>query len=120
LQWPSHQGLQTCVADLNRLYRNQPALHEVDFDHTGFEWIDCHDFTNSTLVYLRRAKNPEDFLLVACNFTPVPRVAYRCGVPRGGWYQEIFNSDSSYYGGSNMGNGPGLTAAAVPSHHHPF
>jgi len=120
LQWPSHQGVQKCVADLNRLYRNQPALHEVDFDYPGFEWIDCHNFDESVLIYMRRAKNPDDMLLVACNFTPVPRPQYRVGVPRGGWYQEIFNSDSSYYGGSNMGNGPGLIATNQPSHLRPF
>ena len=120
LQWPSHQGVQKCVADLNRLYRNQPALHEVDFDYHGFEWIDCHNFDESVLIYMRRAKNPEDMLLVACNFTPVPRPQYRVGVPRGGWYQEIFNSDSSYYGGSNMGNGPGQMASDRPSHLRPF
>ena len=73
LQWSSHQGLQKCVADLNRLYRREPALHQVDFDPPGFEWIDCHNFNDSVLIYMRRAKNPDDFLVVACNFTPVPR-----------------------------------------------
>ncbi len=120
LQWPSHQGLQKCVADLNRVYRGQPALHQVDFDPAGFEWIDCHNFNDSVLIYLRRAKDPNDFLVVACNFTPVPRHGYRFGVPRGGWYQEIFNSDSQFYGGSNLGNGPGVTASGQGSHYYPF
>ena len=74
LQWDSHQGLQKCVADLNHLYRREKALHEVDFDCHGFEWIDCHNHDDSTLSYIRRAKDPRDFLVVACNFTPVPRV----------------------------------------------
>ena len=108
LQWESHQGLQKCVADLNRLYRREPALHEVDFDGHGFEWIDCHNYDDSTLAYVRRAKDPSDFLVVACNFTPVPRTTHRLGVPELCWYEEIFNSDSTYYGGSNVGNGPGM------------
>ena len=116
LQWSSHQGLQKCMADLNRIYRREPALHQVDFDPAGFEWVDCHNFNDSVLIYMRRAKNPSDFLVVACNFTPVPRPAYRFGVPQGGWYEEIFNSDSTYYGGSNMGNGPGVRATEQPSH----
>ena len=116
LQWSSHQGLQKCMADLNRLYRREPAMHQVDFDPAGFEWVDCHNFNDSVLIYMRRAKDPNDFLVVACNFTPVPRTAYRFGVPQGGWYEEIFNSDSTYYGGSNMGNGPGVRATDEPSH----
>ena len=116
LQWSSHQGLQKCMADLNRLYRREPALHQVDFDPAGFEWIDCHNFNDSVLIYMRRAKDPNDFVVVACNFTPVPRMAYRFGVPQGGWYEEIFNSDSTYYGGSNLGNGPGVRASDQPSH----
>jgi 1,4-alpha-glucan branching enzyme len=120
LQWESHQGLQRLVSDLNRLYRGQPALYEVDFDYPGFEWIDCHDYENSTLSYIRRAKNPEDFLVVSCNFTPVPRHQFRVGVPRGGWYREIFNSDSEFYAGSNVGNFPGVMAEEVPWHGRPY
>jgi 1,4-alpha-glucan branching enzyme len=119
LQWSSHQGLQKCVADLNRFVRDEKALHEVDFDYRGFEWIDCHNHDDSTLVYVRRAKDPRDFLVVFCNFTPVPRQHYRVGVPEGGWYEEVFNSDSTYYGGSNMGNGPGIMAEPIPSHGRP-
>ncbi len=120
LQWSSHQGLQKCVADLNAIYRREPALHEVDFDYTGFEWIDTHNYGDSVLCYLRRAKNPADFVLVACNFTPVPRPNYRFGVPERLWYQEIFNSDSSFYDGSNVGNGAGMMASDIPSHGRPF
>ncbi len=89
LQWESHQGLQKCVADLNHLYRREPALHEVDFDPAGFEWIDCHNYNDSVLCYLRKAKNPTDYVLVACNFTPVPRTGYRFGVPERVWYRRF-------------------------------
>jgi 1,4-alpha-glucan branching enzyme len=119
MQWESHQGLAKCVADLNRFYRSQPALHQLDFDWRGFEWIDCHDFQDSTLSFIRRGEDREDFLVVACNFTPVPRFQYRLGVPRAGWYREVFNSDSMYYGGSNLGNGPGVQAEDVSSHGRP-
>ena len=119
LQWPSHQGLKKCVADLNRLLRQEKALHEVDFDYHGFEWIDCHNHDESVLAYIRRAKNPSDFLVVLCNFTPVPGLSHRIGVPELCWYEEVFNSDSTFYGGSNMGNGPGLMAENIPSHGRP-
>lgn len=118
-EWESHQGMQRLVADLNHLYRREPALHQVDFEHTGFEWIDCNDYENSTLSYLRRGKNPEDYVVVSCNFTPVPRPNFRIGVPRAGWYHEIFNSDSMYYAGSNLGNFPGMMAEEIPWHGRP-
>ncbi|MBN2218506.1 MAG: 1,4-alpha-glucan branching protein GlgB [Pirellulales bacterium] len=118
MQWESHQGLRKCVADLNHLYRREPALYELDFDWAGFEWIDCHDHENSVLSYVRRAKNPDDFVVVACNFTPVPRQGYRLGVPRAGWYDEIFNSDSTFYAGSNLGNG-GIAADDFSTHGRP-
>jgi 1,4-alpha-glucan branching enzyme len=120
LQWESHQGLKRCVTDLNRLLRREKALHEVDFDYRGFEWIDCHNHDDSTLSYIRRAKDPAQFLVVACNFTPVPRKSYRLGVPECCWYEEIFNSDSQYYAGSNMGNFPGAQAEPVPAHGRPY
>jgi 1,4-alpha-glucan branching enzyme len=120
LQWASHQGLQKYVADLNQLYRREPALHEVDFEYQGFEWIDCHNYEQSTLAFVRRAKNPQDFIIVACNFTPVPRTMHRLGVPELCWYDEVSNSDSAYYGGSNVGNGPGRMAEALPWDGRPF
>jgi 1,4-alpha-glucan branching enzyme len=116
LQWETHKGLQACVADLNRLCRENPALYEQDFKPEGFEWIDCNDYDSSTLTYLRRGKDPEDFLVICCNFTPIVRDGYRLGVPKTGWYKEIFNSDSTYYAGSNVGNGPGVKAQNAPSH----
>jgi 1,4-alpha-glucan branching enzyme len=120
LQWESHQGLQKCVRDLNHLLLKEKALHEIDFDYHGFEWIDCHNYDDSLLSYIRRAKDPDDFLVVAHNFTPVPREGYRLGVPEDCWYEEIFNSDSQYYSGSNMGNHPGIHAEPVESHGRPF
>jgi len=116
LQFDTHQGLKKLVADLNQIYRREPALHEVDFDGAGFEWIDCENGNDSVLAYARRAKNPEDFVVVCCNFTPTVRYDHRIGVPRGGSYQEIFNSDSQYYGGTNVGNMPTMVTEQVASH----
>jgi 1,4-alpha-glucan branching enzyme len=99
-----HKGTQQCFRDLGRLYRNLPALHDQDFEQSGFDWIDCHDAEQSVLVYLRRARNG-DTAIIALNFTPVPRHGYRIGVPEASRYSEVFNSDSVYYGGSNVGNG---------------
>ena len=107
----AHQGVQTCTRDLNHHYRNTPALHDLDFTHEGFQWIDCHDADQSTLSYVRRARDGS-FVVVALNFTPVPRENYRIGVPREGIYRELFNSDSSFYGGGNLGNGSGIEAKA--------
>jgi len=118
LQWDTHQGLQKCMVDLNRLYKNEPALHELDFDGLGFEWIDCHNWESSTFVYLRKARDPKDHLVVAANFTPVPR-RYRIGVPEAVWYDEIFCSDAPIYGGSGVSNAPGLQADDQGSHFRP-
>jgi 1,4-alpha-glucan branching enzyme len=120
LQWESHKGLQACVADLNRIYRSQAALYEVDFSPEGFEWLDCNDYENSTISYLRRARDPEDFLIIGCNFTPVVRSNYRIGVPVRARYEEIFNSDSTYYAGSDVGNGTGVEATERPMHGRPY
>ncbi len=110
LQYPLHQGMQRLVRDLNRLYREQPALHHFEFDWQGFDWIDCHDARQSVLSYLRRGRDGE-MLAVVLNLTPIPRHDYRIGVPAGGEWREILNSDSAYYGGSNVGNGPGPMVA---------
>jgi len=102
-----HAGVKAALRDLNHLYRDLPALHELDFDSAGFQWVDCHDADQSVLVFLRRDKTGRT-ALVALNFTPIPRHGYRIGCPEPGFWREIFNSDSSYYGGSNLGNGAGL------------
>jgi 1,4-alpha-glucan branching enzyme len=99
--------------------KGQSDLHQIDFDYRGFEWIDCHNHDDSRLSYIRRAKDPSDFLVIACNFTPVPRLGYHLGVPEQCWYEEIFNSDSSFYAGSNLGNGPGVQAENWSSHGRP-
>jgi 1,4-alpha-glucan branching enzyme len=119
LEWSTHQGVQKCVGDLNRMLRREKALHEVDFDYRGFEWIDCHNHEDSTLSYLRRGKDPNDYLVVCHNFTPVVRQNHRLGVPEATWFQEVFNGDSSYYGGSNVGNYPGVHAEPSESHGRP-
>jgi 1,4-alpha-glucan branching enzyme len=119
LQWDSHQGLQNYMAHLNHLYRSESSLHELDFEPTGFEWVDCHNHEQSILSFLRRGKNPDDYLLFCANFTPVPRHGYKLGVPEACWYEEISNSDSAYFGGGNVGNDGGVQALAVPSHGRP-
>ncbi len=119
LQWDTHRGVQKCVADLNQLLQREKALHQLDFDGQGFSWIDCHNFEESTLSYVRRSRDPDDFLVVCCNFTPVPRMNHRLGVPKLAWYNEIFNSDSTYYGGTNLGNFPGVQAVEEPRHNLP-
>ena len=119
LQWESHHGLKKFVGDMNRLYRREPALHELDFEGGGFEWIDCHNADDSVLSYIRKAKDPNDYLVVVCNFTPAPRHNHRLGVPERCWFEEIANSDSMYYSGSNLGNGPGVMAEDAPSHGRP-
>jgi len=107
-----HRGLQLLVRDLNRLIHEIPALHEVDFDSHGFQWIDCNDASQSTLSYIRRDKNGGS-VVVILNLTPVPRPGYRLGVPEGGFYKEVLNTDSETYGGSNMGNSGGVFAEEI-------
>jgi 1,4-alpha-glucan branching enzyme len=120
LDYPLHAGVQKWVSDLNAVYAREPALHELDCNPAGFEWIDCTDADSSVFSWLRKAKSSEDLFLVACNFTPVPRSNYRIGAPRGGYWQEILNSDAGLYGGSNLGNGGGLEVIASPAHNRPY
>ena len=112
LEYAPHLGLQKLVGDLNRQYRAHPALYRHDFEHSGFEWIDCNDTDQSVLSYLSRDQNQT--LIIILNFTPVPRYHYRVGVPQAGQYQELINSDSSYYAGSNIGNLGTLDTQDVP------
>ncbi|WP_374563522.1 1,4-alpha-glucan branching protein GlgB [Nitrosomonas sp.] len=113
LQQPLHAGVQAVVRDLNRCYKTIPALHQLEFTADGFQWIDCQDVEQSVISYLRRAKDGS-FAVVVLNFTPVPRTGYRIGVPASGAYQEIFNSDSAYYGGSNLGNLGKIASVPMP------
>ena len=116
LAHPHHQGVQRWVRDLNRLYRNEPALHEIDFSQDGFEWVDFRDAESSVISFVRKGKSTRDIFLVVANFTPVPRLDYRVGVARGGFWSEALNSDAKTYGGSGHGNFGGLEAAPIPSH----
>jgi 1,4-alpha-glucan branching enzyme len=114
MQWRDHQGIFKLICDLNAMYRANPALHQVDFEWQGFEWLELHDWENSVLAFLRRARDPSDSVVVVANFTPVPRHEYRIGVPSGGYYREILNTDSATYGGSNVGNEGGVWARPEP------
>jgi 1,4-alpha-glucan branching enzyme len=116
LQEPLHRGLQRWVRDLNTFYRGEPALHVLDCEPAGFEWIDCNDWEQSVLCFLRKDRSGDDLLLVAVNLTPVPRHHYHVGVPRGGRWEEILNSDAPLYGGSGQGNLGGLTAEPSAAH----
>jgi len=111
-----HNGLRRFVGDLNRTYRREPALYEVDFQPEGFRWIHADDAHNSVYAFIRFANDPSDFVVVAGNFTPVPRETYRIGVPRPGYYAEILNSDAEPYGGANLGNGGGMYTEPVSQH----
>jgi len=112
---PMHRGVQAVVRDLNQAYRSLPALHQLDCEGQGFEWLELHDSEQSVLGFLRRAADGS-IVVVVCNFTPVPRLGYRLGVPLPGYYGERVNTDGEIYGGSNMGNGGGVTADDVSSH----
>jgi 1,4-alpha-glucan branching enzyme len=120
LQYAPHSGLQRLVQDLNGLYRSEAALHETDCDPAGFEWIDAGDSEASVLTFVRRGNSRERVLAVACNFTPVPRHDYRMGVPSGGLWRELLNSDSLHYGGSGQGNYGGVEAKSSPFHGRPY
>jgi 1,4-alpha-glucan branching enzyme len=116
LEYPLHSGLQRWMRDLNTAYRAEPAFHERDCESSGFEWIDCHDSDQGVISFLREGKIANDYLLIICNFTPVPRERYHVGAPWGGWWREILNSDATLYGGSGLGNAGGAEAAAIPWH----
>jgi 1,4-alpha-glucan branching enzyme len=115
LQYPYHAGAQRWVEDLNRLYRSEPALHELDFDAAGFQWIDSHDSEASVISFLRKARDGSPLLVVA-NFTPLPRERYLVGVPRAGHWRECMNSDATLYGGSGVGNQGGVDSVPVSVH----
>ncbi|MFN8530465.1 MAG: 1,4-alpha-glucan branching protein GlgB [Anaerolineae bacterium] len=116
LGYDTHQGLQRWMRDLNHVYQGQPALFQHDFDPSGFRWINADDADNSIFAYIRYADDPSDFVVVVANFTPVVRSGYRIGVPEAGRYVELLNSDSSHYGGGNVGNSGGVQTEASPAH----
>ena len=114
IEW--HASVQRLVGDLNLLYRNTAALHELDCEPAGFEWIDCDDRASSTLSFLRRGKNGDNFAAIVCNFTPVPRTGYRLGLPADAPYLEVLNTDARKYAGGGMGNAGRVLAESVPAH----
>ena len=119
-QYPLHSGVQNWVAQLNRLYCEERALYELENDPAGFEWVDCNDTGASIVSLLRKAKRPEDTILIVCNFTPVPRETYRIGVPSGGYWRELLNSDAKEYAGSGVGNAGGMMAEEIAVHGRPY
>ncbi|MDD5647710.1 MAG: 1,4-alpha-glucan branching protein GlgB [Dehalococcoidia bacterium] len=120
LRYTPHSGLQKLVQDINRLYGSEPALYELDFDAGGFEWVDCNDSMHSVVSYLRRGTSTEDIFLIALNYTPLPHYAYRVGVPRGGNWKEVLNSDAAEYGGSGQGNLGAAEAESKSFHGRPY
>ncbi len=119
LQHAAHAGIANWVQDLNRAYCSEPALHELDCEAAGFEWIDCHDTEQSVFAFLRKGSSTSSIVLAVFNYTPVPRQNYRVGVPRGGTWRELLNSDATHYGGSGQGNLGGVEALPVSAHGRP-
>lgn len=120
LQYPVHSGLMAWVEQLNRLYSREPAMHWFDNDPKGFEWVDCNDVPASVVSLLRKTESPDDSILVVCNFTPVPRLNYKVGVPAAGYWKELLNSDGKEYFGSGMGNAGGVMAQSRATHGRPY
>jgi 1,4-alpha-glucan branching enzyme len=121
LQWhyadsDGHGGLRRLVADLNRHYREQPALWEADTEPAGFQWVDLQNADENIIAFLRIASSGGRRILCVCNFAPILRKAYRVGAPIPGWYRELLNTDSEFYGGGNLGNGGGVNSDPVATH----
>ncbi len=119
LQFDYHRKLQRLVRELNSLYSAEKALFQVDYHHSGFEWIDFRDVEGSIISFIRRAEDPMDYLVFVCNFTPVPRSGYTIGVPEEAFYQEVLNTDAEVFGGANIGNGGLVSSKAVKMHDRP-
>jgi 1,4-alpha-glucan branching enzyme len=120
LEFDSHRKLQSCIRELNRLYRELPQLHTIDFHYTGFEWIDFADSDNSIISFIRKSPDPEDPLVVIGNFTPVARPAYRVGVPHPGPYRVSFDSDRETYGGSSANSTERVIAETFACQGRPY
>jgi 1,4-alpha-glucan branching enzyme len=116
LQYDRHRGIQQWLRDLNTVYKTEPALYEIDFENSGFRWVDASDWSQSVVSFIRRGRTTKDTILVVCNCTPVPRYNYRIGVPSSGLWKEILNSDSEDYWGSGHGNFGGVEAEPTPFH----
>jgi 1,4-alpha-glucan branching enzyme len=120
LQFWQHSGMQNWVKDVNRVYKNEKALFEDDNSWSGFEWVDCNDTDNSVLSFLRKSPSTGEVILCVLNFNPVPKHNYKVGVIKGGQWQELLNSDSSVYFGSNMGNLGKVEAYEYSTHAKPY
>jgi 1,4-alpha-glucan branching enzyme len=120
LEFGYHKGIQSVIKDLNKLYQQQPALHEKQFNVEGFEWISYDDSQNSIISFIRKGIDPKDELIVVCNFTPIPLENYKLGMPRNGKLVELFNSDNEKYSGSGVGNSTPIPIKQEPSHHRKF
>ena len=120
LGYQRHADIQKWVGSLNQLYRSEPSLYELDCNPAGFEWIDCSNAVQSIISFIRKGKSTNDIILVICNFTPMTHFNYRVGVPRGGFWRELLNSDAKEYGGSGQGNGGGVEAAPISYHSQPY
>jgi 1,4-alpha-glucan branching enzyme len=120
LNYDRHEAVRKLVEDLNHLYAREPALHELDCEPEGFEWVDGNDYDNSALTFLRKGRDSEDVVLIACNFTPVPRPGYRIGVPRPGRWQELLNSDANLYWGSSPNELRVFEASEAGAHGRPY
>lgn len=120
LNYDMHKKLQNYVRDLNKIYRQEKAMHEVDFEGSGFEWIDCNDADHSVISFIRKGKDWHDTLIFVCNFTPIVYNNYRIGAPFDTYYREILNSDSETYGGNNVGNLGGVQAEHISCHGRPY
>ncbi len=119
LDFDTHRGIQKCIADLNRIVIDNPALHRCDFSGDGFEWVDCMNADDSILSFVRKSGENDPMILVCCNLTPVVRTGYRVGAPMSGFWREIFNSDAAIYGGSDVGTYPGAQTTGQAHHGRP-
>ncbi|MFC1937817.1 1,4-alpha-glucan branching protein GlgB [Chloroflexota bacterium] len=120
LEYQRHAEIQKWVQAVNQLYRSEPALYELDCERAGFEWIDANDALQSAISFIRKGKSTDDIVLIVCNFTPISRFAYKVGVPRGGFWKELLNSDAREYGGSGQDNPKSLRALKVSTHGRPY
>jgi 1,4-alpha-glucan branching enzyme len=120
LENPQHGGIQSLVRDLNHAYKGEPALWETDFDHTAFWWIEANDADNNVFAFARRTKDSEGVVVFVANLSPVPRIGYRLGLPRSGKWRELVNTDSGFYGGSDVGNLGGVEAGPIAWQSQPF
>ena len=120
LEYPEHQGVQALVRELNRVYRGEPALWELDSEGEGFRWLEPNDAAANVIAFARLSRGGKRVLVCCCNLSPLPRPGYRVGLPTPGRWREVLNTDSTYYGGSDVGNLGGVDCEAKPWHDQPY